>query len=225
MACLVFGLFSGKQSKNEASHHMCNETSTMQVLTKTFFAFLLIIALCACNGERKESAAQEKIDYYPGGAIKTKTQLLDGVSLYKVSEFYENGKLHGVHYTKDGKRDSTFLELQENGDTIMVASARNGEPHGAVIEYFPNGKRHKVMHYTDGVANGMVERYFENGQKEFELNHKNGKFHGIMKVHHPDGTLKEERLYDNHVEIWRKDVKGLRMNPKVRTSHLSPLSK
>ncbi|QHL86829.1 hypothetical protein GU926_05005 [Nibribacter ruber] len=197
----------------------------MKVLTKILFAFLLTTALGACGNERKQGASKETIVRYPSGAVKTKTQLLDGVSLYKMTEFYENGKLHGVQYTKDGKRDSTFLELQENGDTIMVASARNDEPHGEVIEYFPNGKRHKVMHYADGVANGMVERYFENGQKEFELNHKNGKFHGIMKVYNQDGSLKEERLYENHVEIWRKDAKGLRINPKINTSHLSPLVK
>jgi antitoxin component YwqK of YwqJK toxin-antitoxin module len=117
--------------------------------------------------------AEEKIQYYTNGNIKTRTN-------------YENGVIDGLQ-----------IGYYENGNIKFEASFKNNKLNGITIGYYENGNIKAQDVYIAGILNGEVTAYFENGEMERNEIYNNGKKEGISKVFYDNGQLKSEMFYKN----------------------------
>jgi antitoxin component YwqK of YwqJK toxin-antitoxin module len=88
-------------------------------------------------------------------------------------EYYENGNKRWVEHTK--------VIYSKNGNGRWVED-------GIWENFYKSGKKSQ-------------ERHFKDGNKEREMPYKDGKKHGIWFVWNEDGTVEEEKLYDNGVDV------------------------
>lgn len=143
----------------------------------------------------------EVTDHYEGGALKLRTEVVDG-------------RLHGesVGWFTNGVR-----ELTEH--------FRQGLPHGVRTTWHENGRKRSEGELVDGRQQGIYRQWHENGQLAAEASFAEGKPHGLSLAWHPDGSLKAEAMME-HGEVLSRQVHpaGVRWEPSALPGDKLPLS-
>jgi len=74
--------------------------------------------------------------------------------LYVLQEYYKNGKMRMMGYSKtktmDLKPEGSQISYFPNGHRMAISTYENGEPVGDVAEYYPNGKLYNVRSFKKG---------------------------------------------------------------------------
>jgi antitoxin component YwqK of YwqJK toxin-antitoxin module len=108
------------------------------------------------------------LEYYPGGARRSRSQLANGV-LNGISEgWHTNGQLDVQEYFKEGFS------------------------HGLRVKWYPTGVKMSEVMISEGKLNGAFRRWHENGTLAERINLKNGNADGLSEAYYPSGFMKAQ---------------------------------
>jgi antitoxin component YwqK of YwqJK toxin-antitoxin module len=106
------------------------------------------------------------IDAYPGGAISSRSEVVDG-------------KLHGL---SEG--------WHTNGQLQVVEHFREGVSHGARTKWRADGSKLSEAQIVQGKMEGMFRTWHENGELAEEMQMSAGAVHGSARAFYPSGYMK-----------------------------------
>lgn len=86
--------------------------------------------------------------------------------------------------------------LHPNGRMKEERPYRAGRETGMYRTWYPNGQKQEEVHMVDGVANGQWHEWHANGQWEIRGTATNGCAIGRFRSWNPDGTLAENKVYE-----------------------------
>ncbi|MFK7770655.1 MAG: DUF4375 domain-containing protein [Saprospiraceae bacterium] len=186
------------------------------------------------NGKIKESAKiltdlkqLEITTFYDNGNPKKlqhqKIETEKRIGVYK--EWHSNGQLkESGTYISDYERDGEWLEFYEDGSKKMEAEFKNGDflihdfwdKDGSHIlkngtglyinEYsmFKDEQERKEHEYKNYKRHG-IQKDFTNGVLNLYQEMENGREHGMSKSYYKNGKLKEETIYEEGIEMSKKE--------------------
>jgi antitoxin component YwqK of YwqJK toxin-antitoxin module len=141
--------------------------------------------------------AEEKIEYYTNGNIKTRTNYEKGVIDGLQIGYYESGNLKFAASFKNNKLNGLTIGYYENGAVKARDVYVGGILSGEVIAYFENGKIERNETYKNGKKEGLSKIFYDNGQLKSEMVYKNSKVEGIGSLYDKDGNLILKASYKN----------------------------
>ena len=156
----------------------------MKILNFAFFLTLLIF-LYSCNTqENKEKVNDQRmvlsngfivIDTFANGAPKT-TYQRNTIDTNKtmVEVYHANGAMNMKGEVVNEKREGQWLVWDENHNLISMGT------------------------YKNGLEDGEKTVWYSNGVKYYEGNFILGKKTGIWKFYNQDGTLAEEKKFEEN---------------------------
>jgi antitoxin component YwqK of YwqJK toxin-antitoxin module len=141
-------------------------------------------------------------------------------------EFYEEGNIKWEGEYKNDLKHGYFKEYSKEGNLITTQKYVDGILQEEVAElakldikteYYPNGKPKIVASYKNNVPEGVRREYSVDGEIVAGYIFRSGTLigegiineagikHGLWKEYFPNGTLKEEGIYDkgNRTGEWR----------------------
>jgi antitoxin component YwqK of YwqJK toxin-antitoxin module len=133
--------------------------------TRVVFIVLLFAIGCK-QGEDKNLLKKE---YYPDGAIKTKTFRIDGDDKHVLKkEYFRNGKLkHEITYIiNDTTRDGSAIYYYKSGQLGDKCFYLKGRKDGSDTDYYENGVIEEIGMYWSGKGLGSFYYYYPNGKIE-----------------------------------------------------------
>ena len=142
----------------------------------------LLLASAACQPKALEP--QEKLLYYPDGAVLRRYTTLGDKIEGGMTDYYPDGQV---------KFERFF---------------QNGAQAGRQIVYYPGGKVKEVQYFVDGLKQGGDTLWYENGQPQFAVSFRDGKMDGYMRKWTPEGELFFEARYvmDSLAEVRRSQA-------------------
>jgi antitoxin component YwqK of YwqJK toxin-antitoxin module len=171
----------------------------------SFLGSLLIFVFLfpGCNGNSKQEGSQS------GDTLKEGEKPV----------YSENGKLHFIVESKNGKANGRVREYYPNGKIYMDAIYKDDHRHGKCTHYFKNGKPFSVSYYVNGEKDSIETKYNENGQVLALVPYKKDKVQPGLKEFRKDGTLLNE---DVKLIITEIDHSALEGKFFIRVSLSSP---
>lgn len=142
--------------------------------TLSFLSALLIITffLSGCNGK---SGSQSGLS---GDTLKAGEKAV----------FSENGKLHYIIESKDGKTNGRVREYTPDGKIYMDAMYKDDHRNGKCTFYFKNGKPFSVCYFVDGAKDSIDTKYSEDGRILALVPYKNNKVQPGLREFNKDGS-------------------------------------
>jgi hypothetical protein len=107
--------------------------------------------------------------------------------------YSENGKLHFIVESRDGKANGRVREYYPDGKIYMDAIYKDDHRNGKCTFYFKNGRPFSVCHYINGSKDSIDTKYNEVGQLLALVPYINDKVQPGLKEFKKDGT----ELIDN----------------------------
>ena len=115
------------------------------------------------------------IDYYPGGARLSRSQISNGL-LNGVSEtWYTNGQMQVREHFKDGISDGLREKWHENGARLSQATIVEGKVTGAFRSWYDNGQLSEQINMKHGQPDGTAWAYYPSGFVKAETAVDDGK--------------------------------------------------
>lgn len=136
--------------------------------------------------------------------------------------FSENGKLHYILETKDGKTNGRVREYTPDGKLYMDAIYKDDHRNGKCTFYFKNGKPFSVCYFINGAKDSTDTKYNEKGQILAIVPYKKGIVQPGLKEFAKDGS---EIVNDNSLIINEIDHTLLEGKYILKVSLLKPQSK
>ena len=145
----------------------------------SFFSSILVFAfvVSGCNGNSKGDR---------GTAA-------DSLKAGEKAVYSENGKLHYIIESKDGKTNGRVREYYTNGKLYMDAIYKDDHRNGKCTFYFKNGKPFSVGYFVNGDKDSIETKYDENGRILALVPYKKDKVQPGLKEFNKDGS----ELIDN----------------------------
>ena len=153
----------------------------------------------------------EEIVYDKSGELYSGAVVLPDEENRKMTYFYQNGKKHGVAFSRlssgnmefettyaNGKKNGEEVLFYTNGNPQYKRSYKNDIADGEEILFYQNGKPQKQSHYTDGKLNGEVHYFNENGDHTKIETYKDGIKDGMERIIE-NNILREENHYVNGI--------------------------
>jgi antitoxin component YwqK of YwqJK toxin-antitoxin module len=164
----------------------------------------------------------EYLWYYENGNLrKLEYKLTDKderIGEYK--EWHDNGQLAKTGtYVSNYEREGKWLEFYKNGKKKLEAEFKNGDflPHnswrengeqtlkdGTGIYIYDYSSWHNEQEYKNYKRHGKQYSYI-NGVLSLYQEMENGKENGITRNYYENGKVKEETLYENGVQVSKKE--------------------
>lgn len=145
----------------------------------SFFSSVLIITIII-SGCKGNSGSQSGLS---GDTLKATEKPV----------YAENGKLHYILETKDGKTNGRVREYTPDGKLYMDAIYKDDHRNGKCTHYFKNGKPFSVSFYINGAKDSIETKYSEDGRILALVPYKNGIVQPGLKEFKKDGS----ELIDN----------------------------
>jgi hypothetical protein len=140
----------------------------------SFLSSVLIFAfiVSGCNGNSKQE----------GGTAA------DSLKAGEKAVYSENGKLHYIVESKDGKANGRVREYYTSGELYMDAIYKDDHRNGKCTFYFKNGKPFSVCYFIDGAKDGIDTKYGEDGRILAMVPYKKDKVQPGLKEFAKDGS-------------------------------------
>jgi antitoxin component YwqK of YwqJK toxin-antitoxin module len=145
----------------------------MKILSFLSAVFILTFFITGCNGK---SGSQAELS---GDTLKAGEKAV----------FSENGKLHYIIESKDGKTNGRVREYTPDGKLYMDAIYKNDHRNGKCTFYYKNGKPFSVCYYIHGAKDSIDTKYSEDGRVLAFVPYKNDKVQPGLKEFEKDGSL------------------------------------
>jgi len=149
----------------------------MKLLAVLSSILLFAFIQSGCNGNSKREAATAADSLKAGEKVV----------------YSENGKLHYIIESKDGKTNGRVREYYPNGKLYMDAIYKDDHRNGKCTFYFKNGKPFSVCYFVHGAKDSIDTKYSEDGRMLAIVPYKNDKVQPGLKEFEKDGT----ELVDN----------------------------
>lgn len=153
----------------------------------------------------------EEIVYDKNGELYSGAVVLPDEENRKMTYFYQNGKKHGIAFSRFASEkmelETTYANGKKNGEEVLFYM--NGNPQykknykndvldGEEILFYQNGKPQKQAHYKDGKLNGEIHYFNEKGDHTKIETYKDGIKDGMERIIE-NNILREENHYVNGV--------------------------
>jgi antitoxin component YwqK of YwqJK toxin-antitoxin module len=103
------------------------------------------------------------VDYYPGGGVRSRSEISKGL-LNGVSEtWYTNGQTAVREHYKDGVADGLREKWHENGAKLSQANIVQGKVTGTFRSWHDNGQLSEQIEMKQGRADGVAWAYYSSG--------------------------------------------------------------
>lgn len=135
-------------------------------------AIFLTCSLASCNSKSDSKGVSVADSLKPG----------------EKAVYSENGKLHFIVESSDGKANGRVREYYPDGKIYMDAIYKDDHRNGKCTFYFKNGKPFSVCYYINGSKNSIDTKYNENGQILAMVPYKNDKVQPGLKEFKKDGS-------------------------------------
>jgi hypothetical protein len=112
----------------------------------------------------------------------------DSLKAGEKAVYSENGKLHYIVESKDGKTNGRVREYYANGKLYMDAIYKDDHRNGKCTFYFKNGKPFSVCYFINGAKDSIETKYSEDGRILALVPYKNDKVQPGLKEFEKDGT-------------------------------------
>jgi len=122
----------------------------------------------------------------------------DSLKADEKAVYSENGKLHYIVQSKDGKSNGRVREYTSDGKLYMDAIYKDDHRNGKCTFYFKNGKPFSVCYFVNGFKDSTDTKYNESGQVLAIVPYKKGKVQPGLKEYAKDGS---EIVNDNSLII------------------------
>ena len=136
----------------------------------SILVFAFIVSGCNNNSKREGGSAA------------------DSLKAGEKAVYSENGKLHFIVESKDGKANGRVREYYPDGKIYMDAIYKDDHRNGKCTFYFKNGRPFSVCYYINGAKDSIDTKYNENGQILALVPYKNDKVQPGLKEFKKDGT-------------------------------------
>ncbi|MDO9256335.1 MAG: hypothetical protein Q7U54_12540 [Bacteroidales bacterium] len=112
----------------------------------------------------------------------------DSLKAGEKAVYSENGKLHYIVESKDGKSNGRVREYTSDGKLYMDAIYKDDHRNGKCTFYFKNGKPFSVCYYINGAKDSIDTKYSEDGRILAIVPYKNDKVQPGLKEFEKDGS-------------------------------------
>lgn len=103
------------------------------------------------------------IERYPGGALKSRSRLMEGL-LNGISEgWYTNGQVEVVEHFKAGVSEGKRSKWYPNGTLLSETTIHAGEHDGTFRRWHENGKLAEEVEMKHGQPDGLSFAYYPSG--------------------------------------------------------------
>ncbi|MBR1600745.1 MAG: ankyrin repeat domain-containing protein [Alphaproteobacteria bacterium] len=153
----------------------------------------------------------EETVYDKNGELYSGAVILPDDENRKITYFYQNGKKHGVAFSRfssekmeietsyaNGKKNGEEILFYPNGNPQYRKNYKNDVLDGDEILFYQNGKPQKQSHYLDGKLNGEVHYFNKKGEHIKIETYKDDVKNGIERIIE-NNILREENNYENGV--------------------------
>ena len=111
--------------------------------------------------------------------------------------YYDSGALQSVVKYKDGRLNGPAKYYYENGEVSAQITFKDGLRDGVEKIFHENGKLRRQAKFVNGLMEGTIKLYDNEEKLISEMNVVNGKREGLARGLRPDGSIKEECVYEN----------------------------
>lgn len=129
-----------------------------------------------------------------GNSNKQGGTAADSLNAGEKAVYTENGKLHYIIASKDGKTNGRVREYTSDGKLYMDAMYKDDHRHGKCTFYFKNGRPFSVCYYINGAKDSIDTKYSEDGRVLAMVPYKNDKVQPGLKEFEKDGSLRNENI-------------------------------
>lgn len=120
--------------------------------------YLFLFFFCvSCKNEKNE-----RMEYFPNGAIKTRIQYVNNFREGTSVEYYENGQIKVIHNWENDTLQGETHVYNEQGSLIETVHFEKGVLNGDFCNFFRNANIRMKGKYNEGIMHGKVIQYFEN---------------------------------------------------------------
>lgn len=137
------------------------------------------------------------VEIYPGGGLKSRTDL-------------SNGWIHGLS-----------LGWYTNGQMQIREPFSNGISHGLRVKWYENGQKQSEAPIRLGKLEGTFRRWDDQGRLMEELEMKGGDPDGVSHAYYPDGSIKVRAVMAKGKVLERKSWKPGEFREKNNGTHSS----
>jgi antitoxin component YwqK of YwqJK toxin-antitoxin module len=145
----------------------------MKILSFLNSLLILTLIISGCNGNSGNQAGLS------GDTLKAGEKAV----------YSENGKLHYIIESKDGKTNGRVREFTSDGKLYMDAIYKNDHRNGKCTFYFKNGRPFSVAYFINGAKDSIETKYDENGRVLALVPYKKDKVQPGLKEFAKDGSL------------------------------------
>lgn len=151
----------------------------------------------------------EELVYDKDGNLYSGAVVLPDSENRKVTYFYQNGKKHGIAFSRfvsgnieietsymNGKKNGEELLFYPNNNPQYKRSYKDDVIDGEEIIFYQNGKPQKKSYYKNGILDGEVNYFNEKGEITKIETYKDGIKDGMERII-ANNTLREENVYRN----------------------------
>lgn len=125
------------------------------------------------HGQQTQPFTGFMLEKYPGGALKSRSAIRDGVL---------DGLSEGWH---------------TNGQTQVREFFKKGVSHGLRVKWYDRGTKLSEGNIVEGKHEGIFRRWHENGRLAEEVNMRQGEPDGLSQAFYPSGYLKAQATMKN----------------------------
>lgn len=136
----------------------------------SILVFALMVSGCDGNSKKESGTAADSLK--PGEKIVN----------------YEDGKLHFIVESENGKANGRVREYYPNGKLYMDAIYKDDHRNGKCTFYFKNGKPFSVCYFINGAKDSIDTKYNEAGQILALVPYKKNKVQPGLREFAKDGS-------------------------------------
>ena len=144
----------------------------MKLFSILSLAVLFTCFLASCNSKSDSKGGSAADSLKPG----------------EKAVYSENGKLHYIIESKDGKTNGRVREYYANGKLYMDAIYKDDHRNGKCTFYFKNGKPFSIGYFINGDKDSIETKYDENGDVLALVPYKKDKVQPGLKEFKKDGS-------------------------------------
>ena len=131
----------------------------------------------------------EELVYDKDGNLYSGAIVLPDEENRKVTYFYQNGKKHGVAFSR-------FV----SGNIEIETSYMNGKKNGEELLFYPNNNPQYKRSYKDDVLDGEEIIFYQNGKPQKKSYYKNGKLDGEVDYFNEKGEITRIETYKDAIK-------------------------
>ncbi len=144
----------------------------MKSITILSFALIFTCLILSCNNQTGVKAGSDADSLKPGEKVVLS----------------ENGKLHYIVESKDGKTNGRVREYYPDGKLYMDAIYKDDHRNGKCTFYHKNGKPFSVCYFINGARDSIDTKFGEDGRILALVPYKNDKVQPGLKEFKKDGS-------------------------------------